>query len=774
MIMRKQKAQKQLLSGLLALMLCLFLLPATVFAAGGMTLKVSPANAADDTAPRAKGATYQTLAGAIAAAESGDIIEITENISVDATIQIATDLTICGSDATITVTRDAGHTAGPVLEIEDGASVTITNLILDGGAQWDDAENHYERTNSGVTAGHGTHNTASTGTGYDDPGSYLLVHGSLTLTTGAQVQNCHYRITRTANTNDTAAYAGGAAVYVTGTGVLTMEQDARVHDNMLSVDSAASEVWYASGAGGAAIRVNGGTLNLRDSASIDCNSALDTKANGWGGGVCLGGAGTLNLESGSISGNYARNGGGGIAAMQGGGEINLSGVSISNNVCAGPQGGGGIGTMTVSPAGPLTITMSGGEISGNASASNTQGPGGGIYLMNSSSAISTFVMTGGTITGNKLGTASSSKGGGVCLGQNATAVLLDGEISGNIVSDNLRYGQAPGTAVAIGHAKAKCYLKADTMTIGGDIHVGSAQYIELIGASETMGNYVASTDRSASYMAEGRVVVRPGSYEYNGTTYEVTDAEQYVNHFSSTYKGVTTNTEFTGNPDSENALGLRGWTLSFDLNVPAGAAAKPNPESIAPISELYMYQNIMGLAGFPNPDPTLDGYIFGGWYTNKAGTGTAITNAHVMGNFSTTLYAKWTEVTYALTMNLDGGDGADVSGSYAKDAEIAIDAGTKAGGNDFAYVFDGWLTSGGGTFANDKDAKTTFTMPGNDTTITATWRQVPTYALTMNLDGGDGTDVSGNYPEGTEIAIDAGMREHYAFAGWTTSDVLSG
>lgn len=45
-----------------------------------------------------------------------------------------------------------------------------------------------------------------------------------------------------------------------------------------------------------------------------------------------------------------------------------------------------------------------------------------------------------------------------------------------------------------------------------------------------------------------------------------------------------------------------------------------------------------------------------------------------------------------------------------------------------------------------------------------------TYRLTVVLDGGDGKDGTGSYVAGTQVALDAGSRPHYRFAGWTTSD----
>ncbi len=95
--------------------------------------------------------------------------------------------------------------------------------------------------------------------------------------------------------------------------------------------------------------------------------------------------------------------------------------------------------------------------------------------------------------------------------------------------------------------------------------------------------------------------------------------------------------------------------------------------------------------------------------------------------------------TYTLTVNLNGGNGSTASGSYASGAAVAIDAGTKSG-----YTFSNWTNSNGGTFTNAVSAATTFTMPGNATTITAIW--------TQNSSGGGG---GGSHTQpGTNITID--------------------
>ncbi len=73
--------------------------------------------------------------------------------------------------------------------------------------------------------------------------------------------------------------------------------------------------------------------------------------------------------------------------------------------------------------------------------------------------------------------------------------------------------------------------------------------------------------------------------------------------------------------------------------------------------------------------------------------------------------------TYTLLVDLQGGSGSAAGGEYAEGAVINIDAGTRAN-----YRFTGWTSSNGGSFADASSQGTTFTMPADDTTITANWQ----------------------------------------------------
>ena len=77
-------------------------------------------------------------------------------------------------------------------------------------------------------------------------------------------------------------------------------------------------------------------------------------------------------------------------------------------------------------------------------------------------------------------------------------------------------------------------------------------------------------------------------------------------------------------------------------------------------------------------------------------------------------------VPLSYTLTIEGSEAETTgAGSYEAGTEVAIDAGTRSG-----YDFAGW-TSTAGSFADASAAQTTFTMPAEDVTITANWKEKP-------------------------------------------------
>jgi uncharacterized repeat protein (TIGR02543 family) len=164
------------------------------------------------------------------------------------------------------------------------------------------------------------------------------------------------------------------------------------------------------------------------------------------------------------------------------------------------------------------------------------------------------------------------------------------------------------------------------------------------------------------------------------------------------------------------------------------------------------------------------GYEFAGW-TAPAGTfadANAAETTFTMPAEDVTVTANFVAL-YDLTMAADpvaGGTATDETGAspYAEDTDISIKAVANAG-----YEFSSW-TAPAGTFADAGAAETTFTMPGQDVTVTANF--IPVYDLTMAVNpagGGTATDETGTspYPAGTGVDVKAVANPPYQFFKWT-------
>ena len=151
----------------------------------------------------------------------------------------------------------------------------------------------------------------------------------------------------------------------------------------------------------------GKTFTLTD-CSVNGTVTHDTGMRGRGVKVL----GTFNLYGGNITGNATSgnyNDGNTLGAgvyVATGSTFNMYGGKITGNT--GYSAGGGVYVdYTDSDKWRAVFNMSGGEISGNTSSSS----GGGVYVNGGS-----FTMSGGSITSNVAGTSVSSSGGGVYLG----------------------------------------------------------------------------------------------------------------------------------------------------------------------------------------------------------------------------------------------------------------------------------------------------------------------------------------------------------------------
>ena len=152
-------------------------------------------------------------------------------------------------------------------------------------------------------------------------------------------------------------------------------------------------------------------------------------------------------------------------------------------------------------------------------------------------------------------------------------------------------------------------------------------------------------------------------------------------------------------------------TLSFNAN----------GHGTAPASQTVTYNT----AGTKPTDPSATGYTFGGWYKEAACTNAWNWSTKITSD--TTLYAKWTPITYTISYNLNSGSVSGNPTSYTIESNnFTLKNPTRTG-----YIFQGW--TGTGITGSSTSVTVTKGSTGNRT-YTATWKAI-TYYVKYNGNG---------------------------------------
>ena len=228
---------------------------------------------------------------------------------------------------------------------------------------------------------------------------------------------------------------------------------------------------------------------------------------------------------------------------------------------------------------------------------------------------------------------------------------------------------------------------------------------------------------------------------YSGSTPTKTPTAQYTYVFSGwspEIEAVSGDAEYV----AQFSETIRQYTISFNAN----------GHGTAPESQVLNYG-----AAVVEPDaPTATGWTFGGWFQEAA-----CTNQWIFGTYyvveDVELFAKWTQNSWALTWNANGGvlSGEYTNGQVLYGAAITAPTATRTG-----YDFAGW------------DNPVPATMPDNALSFTAQWT-IHTYSnLTFTSeDENKGTvSVTGEkaeYQYGDQVTITATANDGYTFTGWS-------
>ena len=205
----------------------------------------------------------------------------------------------------------------------------------------------------------------------------------------------------------------------------------------------------------------------------------------------------------------------------------------------------------------------------------------------------------------------------------------------------------------------------------GETNVGTVT----INSGNTLGDYNCTFSNNVT--GQATITITRGTKEVNINTIEVLG-----------YSGTSTT-----------------YTITYDLNgldgtIPdvTGATALPN--------------------SLPTPE-TVEGYTFGGWYTDKACTTAATPGAKIYANI--TLYAQWTKNKYTVTATAENGsiaikDGNDNPVQTNTEVEHGTSLTFTATPND-GYEFTSWSVTG--TAGTENGATYTIASLTGPTTVTA-------------------------------------------------------
>ena len=313
--------KKRIGSLLMALVLALSLVPATVWAA-------------DD--PISVG-TFEELQAAIAS--EADTIDIV----VTNDIELTQELTISSSKKDITIRSQEGSTYKLLRSASFQASaddykteyafrvrygkLTFQNIILDGNKE-------------NVTA----KNTFVFVTGSNDT--------QLTLGRGATIQNC-------------ASTGYGGAVYVT-LGTLVMEEGSTIKDCTTSYQGGAIAMIYEPWSSSSTYAI---TFTMKGATISGCSTTGTNSKYTQGGAIFTSGRVTMDIQDSTIQNNTANGNGGAIygASTNYSGDIvlNLSGTTITGNTSAALGGGVYFNGTTFTVSGVTDITGNTGKASSN-------------------------------------------------------------------------------------------------------------------------------------------------------------------------------------------------------------------------------------------------------------------------------------------------------------------------------------------------------------------------------------------------------------------------
>lgn len=338
------------------------------------------------------------LVAALAAQDS--ILQVTADFAISSQINILYPVTIESSTVgtSFTLSKDSSYFTY-LFRVQNGGSLTLRNIIVDGDKQNHPAQNQNNRSLVYVTGG-----------------TLNLLDGSVLRNNNAYLEGGGVYINRNESYPNTLNMDGNAQI----TGCYSRTSGGGI---MLAVGNAQdsfhiggeSLIQNNQGANGGGIFCRSYQESVPSVLSFGSRVQITgNQADNFGGGIYFSGfrsggntASVLELSgSVQVSGNHAVHGAGIYFYAAGTGDrlVISENASLSHNTAS--QNGGGCHLQSNNV--PIDVSVNSASIIGN-----TAGTGGGIYLLTDSGAA--INLSGCTITGNQAINGASGSGGGIWI-----------------------------------------------------------------------------------------------------------------------------------------------------------------------------------------------------------------------------------------------------------------------------------------------------------------------------------------------------------------------
>lgn len=425
------------------------LLPKTALPLANVPVPLAPATTVyvsaagnDDNDGMSEGQAVQTLGRALYLTGGEGEIVLLSDISTDEVTEIRTGENVTvRSQSGQTYTINAAKKDWYRFVVDDGGSLTLADVTVDGGGQRDaplvlvnsggsfTMEDGSAVTNSDTTAAANVNFTGAVH--LDGAAEFNMRGGSIT--------------------NNRSLYGGGVSANQNGGGAAAINISGGIISGNTSTQG-----------NGGGIRADGATVTVSGDAVIENNTAQQN-----GGGIAMENGGTLTVQGGTVRNNTAqRDSGGGIAAW-GGAEVAIQNGTVSGNQA--PQSSGG-GIALWDGAG---LELSGGTVAGNSAQL-----GGGVSVVDGAAAD----IIGGSINGN----SATVHGGGVYVSDASTAVTVsdNAQITQN-TAELWGGGAAAANGAQLNIRGGSIGSNASTGSGGGGVAAWNGAAVDLSGGSVT-------------------------------------------------------------------------------------------------------------------------------------------------------------------------------------------------------------------------------------------------------------------------------------------------